>query len=253
MSKPAKKFTLRDANLRLCQLRTWSNFKGLGFNLAKTSEPPHVIGTVESNSPAAAGGLKINDIILEVNNKDVKKVNYKDLTIAIKKILDKNEPVELLVVEKRFYEQLKKEKIKIDRKTANTFKTPPTMPPDYADFPKNAPRTCEVRLNRPEDSFGFEIVNGEKDIGAFIQEVKPNTPASDAGLRKSDRILEIDGQFVNDQPSETILNAIRRGKAKSVVKLYVMDTQTYKDFVLKNTSLQSTSNQAYMNVNNSKK
>ncbi|CAF5012190.1 unnamed protein product, partial [Rotaria sp. Silwood1] len=45
--------------------------------------------------------------------------------------------------------------------------------------------------------FGFEVINGENDIGAYIQEVFPNTPASNTPLRKCDRIIEIDDKDVD--------------------------------------------------------
>ncbi|UJR31719.1 hypothetical protein I4U23_019199 [Adineta vaga] len=230
MATGNRRFTLKDANLRLCRLCKWSNYTGLGFNLKPGSNPPYSISVVESNSPAAAAGLKINDVILAVNKDDMKKVKYEKLTQSIQKARDKNDTIDLLVMEKRFYDQVLTERIKIDPKQAKTISAPKTMPDEYANFPKHIPRICVVHLTDAKESFGFELVNGENDIGVFIQEAHPNTPASIAGLRKSDRVISIDDELVYDKVSSIGFQKLREAKAKLNVKLFVMDTQTYKHY-----------------------
>ena len=232
---------LRNANVRLCRLRIWPNFEGLGFNLEASTRPPHLIRLVESNSPAAAGGLKILDVILAVNQRDVSNADYNEVRNAIKSARDSNVPIELLVVEQRFYQALKKKDIRIDSANATVINTPTTMPIEYQNFRKREPRTCNLRLNPQETTFGFEVVNGENDIGAYIQEVFPNTPASRTQLSKSDRIIEVDDKFVDKDVSKSILEKLGKAKSKGAVKLYVMDTDTYKHYQLNKMSMTSKS------------
>ncbi len=113
------------------------------------------------------------------------------------------------------------------------------MPIDYFNFPKHQPRTCNIRLGKSDTTFGFEVVNGENDVGAYIQEVFPNTPASDTSLRKSDRIIEIDDKFVDKDLSKSILEKLGKAKTKGAVKLYVVDTETYKYYQLNKIPLTS--------------
>jgi C-terminal processing protease CtpA/Prc len=230
---------LRNANLRLCRLRIWSNFQGFGFNLEASIQPPHIIRLVESNSPAAAGGLKILDVILAVNDQDVSEADYNYLRNAIKTARDSNVPVELLVVEQHFYHVLKKKHIPINASSATVMNTPARMPSDYLNFVKHQPRTCNIRLNTSDRTFGFEVVNGENDVGAYIQEVFPNTPASHTSLRKSDRIIEINDKFVDNYVSKSIIAKLGRAKARGTVKLYVVDTETYKYYQLNKIPLTS--------------
>ncbi|CAF0822274.1 unnamed protein product [Adineta steineri] len=239
MSGPSDAELLRNANIRICRLRVWPNFEGLGFNLEAAVRPPHVVRLVESNSPAAAGGLKILDVILAVNQQDVSEADYNEVRSAIKTARDSNGPIELLVVEQRFYQALKKRNIPINPSSATTYNTPPTMPNDYLNFPKNQPRTTTIRLNKSDPSFGFEVVNGENDIGAYIQEIFPNTPASNSSLRKSDRIIEIDDKLVDKDVSKSILEKLGKAKTKGIVKLYVADTHTYKHYQLNKIPLSS--------------
>lgn len=221
---------LSQVNLRLCRLRVWPNYGGLGFNLENSPPPPYIIRTVESNSPAAAGGLKITDLVLAVNNQDVSQADYKVVTDAIKNARDNSNTIDLLVIEKRLYAPLKSRGVTFDPTLAKVIETQTTMPRDYMNFPKYTPRTCEIRLNKSDQSFGFEVVHGHRDIGAFIQEVLPDSPASRTSLRKCDRILEIDDKFVDTEPCANILEKLMRAKKKRSVKLYVVDTNTYKYF-----------------------
>jgi C-terminal processing protease CtpA/Prc len=230
MSGSSNAELLRNANIRLCRLRVWPNFEGLGFNLEQSSKPPHMIRLVESNSPAAAGGLKILDVILAVNQQDVSEADYNQVRTAIKNARDSNVPIEILVVEQRFYQALKKRNIPMDASQATIINTPATMPTEYLNFVKHQPRVCNIRLGKNDTTFGFEVVNGEKDVGAYIQEVFPNTPASNTPLRKSDRIIEIDDKYVDKDVSKSILEKLTKAKAKGAVKLYVADTDTYKHY-----------------------
>ena len=232
---------LRNQNVRLCRLRVWPTFEGLGFNLEASQRPPHVIRLVESNSPAAAGGLKILDAILEVNQQDVSEAEYLQVRNAIKSARDSNGPIELLVIEQRIYQALKKKNIPVNRSSAIVINTPATMPAEYQNFPKHQPRSCTIRLNKSDPSFGFEAVNGENDMGAYIQEVFPNTPASATALRKSDRIIEVDDKMVDKDVSKSIMEKLGKAKSKGIVKLYVMDTDTYKHYQLNKISLSSKS------------
>jgi C-terminal processing protease CtpA/Prc len=218
---------LRTANVRLCRLRIWSNYEGLGFSLEPTLSPPYLVGVVNSNSPAAAAGLKIRDIIFAVNNQDVSKVNRNQIKDAIKNARDNSGSVELLVVEERFYETLRKVNVPMNAAAAKIIDGPRTMPADYESFPQHQPRTCIINLNTTDVTLGFDVVHGKNDIGLFVQEVLPNTAASRTLLRKCDRIIVIDDEFVDDHESESIIEKLGKVKINGSVKLYVMDTETY--------------------------
>jgi len=55
--------------VRLCILKTWSDFAGYGFNLHADRNSPGLqyIGKVDDNSPAQAAGLRLHDRIVHVN------------------------------------------------------------------------------------------------------------------------------------------------------------------------------------------
>ncbi|CAF3628082.1 unnamed protein product [Rotaria sp. Silwood1] len=187
---------IHEANVRLCRLRLWLNRQGIGFQISPSSSSPPIIRMVESNSPASAVGLQICDAILAINNQNVSEANFQQVTASIKTALDTKGGVDLLVVQQKFYKELRKKDISMISSLANVLVTPATMPADFLNFPKHQPRTCDIHLNKDNKTFGFEVVSGDDDIGMYIQEVTPNSPASDAGLRKSDRIIEINGTYI---------------------------------------------------------
>lgn len=99
---------LRDANLRLCRIRIWTNYDGLGFQLESLSKPPHIVQLVEPYSPATVGGLKISDVILSVNNQDVSSSDYNQVISIINTTRKKNGFIELLVIQQSVYQSLRK-------------------------------------------------------------------------------------------------------------------------------------------------
>lgn len=85
---------------RLCLLRKWPNFEGFGFTLCE--ELLNTLGSlkVESvikNSPAEIGGLRINDIIIEINNEYVEYKSFFDLIKILQDALSQDD-IELLVL-----------------------------------------------------------------------------------------------------------------------------------------------------------
>ena len=220
--------TRNDVKLRLCRLYVWSVAQGLGFHLHSTSEPPYVVQNVESNSPAAEGGLKICDVVLAVNGQNVCNAPFNEVRNAIKTALQKKRCVKLLVIENKFYNPAMVNSLSFKLKSVNKISCPKKIPNHCANFPENTPRTCEIHLNGSDESFGFEIVSDDDDIGAFIQEVYPGQAASMTPLRKCDRIIEINDEFVDNQSINVIKEKLDEAKRQGSVKLYVVDTHMYK-------------------------
>jgi len=228
MSASSKDETIfRNANLRLCRLRMWTDYDGFGFNLETSYNPPYIY-FVEPYSPAAAGGLKILDVILAINNEDTSSTDFNYVMNAITHARDTNGRIELLVIEQHFYRSLIKRNIQFNIKFASIIDTPQTMPVDYQNYFKYQPRSCEIYLNSSDRKFGFDIANDENEIGASIEKIHPNTPASQTLLRQNDRIIEINDKYVDQKVRKSICKKLDKAKLKGHVKLYVMDIETYK-------------------------
>jgi putative serine protease PepD len=66
---------------------------------------------------------------------------------------------------------------------------------------------------------GASVRTGEGEAGALVIEVPEDTPADDAGLRKGDRIVGVDGEPVAD--GETLIVSIRNHRPGDRIELTV--------------------------------
>ncbi|XP_021258342.1 Na(+)/H(+) exchange regulatory cofactor NHE-RF3 [Numida meleagris] len=87
------------------------------------------------------------------------------------------------------------------------------------------PRECKV-TKKPNKSYGF-FLRVEKDTaGHLIRNVEKNSPAEKAGLKDGDRVLRVNGVFV-DKEEHTKVVEIVKNSGNSVVFL-VLDEASYK-------------------------
>lgn len=86
---------------RLCLLRRWPNFEGgFGFNLYEdlmSSTGALKVEEVVRHSPAEAGGLRKNDVIIEINGDNIEYKSFFRLLEILKEACNQNE-MELLVL-----------------------------------------------------------------------------------------------------------------------------------------------------------
>jgi len=231
-----------DVDVRLCRLRPWRTYNSLGFQLRTSPKSRHVIDFIESNSPAAAGGLKFWDILLKINGKDIRKIADAEIKNILKSArYHYGQYVELLVVQGRYYHENLTDKL-LDRLSSSVeiITTPAFMPDDYKQNSSYTPRVCEIRLKTNENKFGFDATRGKYCIGLFIQTVRSNSPAYRAGLCKCDRVIEINDKYVDKSQSNDIIEMIKNCLMKKYIKLLVIDTQTYEKSVSKKTSVPTT-------------
>ena len=98
---------------RLCLLRRWPNFEGgFGFNLYEDlgeSTDALKVEEVVRNSPAEAGGLRKNDVIIEINRDNIECLAFLRLVEILKEACNQSE-MELLVLtesDARWYRERK--------------------------------------------------------------------------------------------------------------------------------------------------
>ncbi|XP_029655746.1 Na(+)/H(+) exchange regulatory cofactor NHE-RF3-like [Octopus sinensis] len=188
---------------------------GFGFGVDTVSKSKkHFVSEIFPNSPASFTNLEINDIILEINNKNVQNKSHNYLAKQIKKSTG-----EILLLVKRF-EVVEIEETKLSTNRAESI----SLPIDTKNY---SPRICQIAIWNGED-LGIQIIKKDPENGFFIVNVDENSPADVAGIRNNDIILEIDSISVKNMNFEDVLQAIKINWG--TVSILVADENTFKHF-----------------------
>ncbi len=173
-----------------------------------------LISQVFEGSPAEKAGLKVGDIVVEIDGKKIK--NSQDV---VREVLKKKvgQKIELDVIREG-------KRIKVEVTTAE-------MPPEAGE--RRAP-------SEKKEWFGLRVTAVTPDIakelglprpeGVVIENVEAGSVGQDAGLRRGDVILEVNRQKVRDEsdyrtlmektkPEQTVLLLVRRGSSTFFVSL----------------------------------
>ena len=76
--------------------------EGYGFSIRKFDKGPHQISRVDKNSPAEYAGLRVNDLLLKINNFDVVESSYAKIGLIIINELEK-ERLKLEVIDEHLF------------------------------------------------------------------------------------------------------------------------------------------------------
>ncbi|KAJ2946794.1 hypothetical protein O0L34_g12857 [Tuta absoluta] len=72
-----------------------------------------------------------------------------------------------------------------------------------------APRLCHVRKVPNFDGYGFNLHAEKGKPGQYIGKVDDGSPAETAGLRRGDRILEVNGNSIADETHKQVVARIK--------------------------------------------
>ncbi|XP_053327501.1 Na(+)/H(+) exchange regulatory cofactor NHE-RF2 [Spea bombifrons] len=217
---------------RLCHIKKGE--QGYGFHLhGERGKSGQYIRKVEPGSPAEIAGLKAGDRVLEVNGENVEKETHHQVVQRIKAM--ENE-TRLLVVDRETDERLRrkensssesqdnssapptpsignnngevwkgKEDTSNEDKLQNNHSTENGKQEINGQLKDHCPRLCY--LKKGPNGYGFNLHSEKSRPGQFIRSVDPGSPAAKAGLRPQDRLVEVNGQNVeNMKHSEVVAN-----------------------------------------------
>uniref|UniRef100_A0A8C9G4F1 PDZ domain-containing protein n=1 Tax=Pavo cristatus TaxID=9049 RepID=A0A8C9G4F1_PAVCR len=193
-----------NANLKLLPLKPrlielQKGKSGYGFYLRmEQNSGDHVIKDVDSKSPAAKAGLKDDDILVAVNGERVDALDHESV---VGKIKQSEEKTTLLVVDKETDAMYKLVRFILSpfAQSAYFFYSQLPFPSCFVEMTSVLQaRECKV-TKKPKKSYGF-FLRVEKDTaGHLIRNVEKNSPAEKAGLKDGDRVLRVNGVFVDKE------------------------------------------------------
>ena len=92
----------RKAYFKRCFIRFAPGFEGFGFVLNSKIRPKYSIVEIDADSPVSRANLKVGDIIIEIDGKNIRQMEFKQ----VKKLLDNSYDqgqVEILAISKKHY------------------------------------------------------------------------------------------------------------------------------------------------------
>ncbi|ESP04688.1 hypothetical protein LOTGIDRAFT_198460, partial [Lottia gigantea] len=86
------------------------------------------------------------------------------------------------------------------------------------------PRLCHI-LKWPDfQGYGFNLHAEKGKAGQFIGKVDEDSPASSAGLKSGDRIVEVNGVNIGNENHQQVVKRVKQGGDQT--KLLVVDDET---------------------------
>ncbi|XP_075529154.1 uncharacterized protein LOC142560739 isoform X1 [Dermacentor variabilis] len=232
---------------RLCHLVRRPDFDGYGFNLhADKQRKLQYVGAVDPGSPAEAAGLRANDTIVEVNGVNVEGANHRDIVERIKAVPNETR---LLVVDDGSAAWYREHGVAIHGDLPNVIQLSSvkaaarraSKPAAAAQQEQEAPpppqgeatghdglRLCHLSKWPNFDGYGFNLHADKKRQGHFIGQVDPGSPAELGGLRKNDRLVEVNGLSVEGESHREIIERIKQDPTR--VDLLVVDREADEAF-----------------------
>uniref|UniRef100_A0A8C6X9Q1 Na(+)/H(+) exchange regulatory cofactor NHE-RF1 n=1 Tax=Naja naja TaxID=35670 RepID=A0A8C6X9Q1_NAJNA len=88
--------------------------------------------------------------------------------------------------------------------------------------PRLLPRLCCPE--KGPNGYGFHLHGEKSKTGQFIRLVEPDSPAEQSGLKAGDRLIEVNGDNVEKESHQQVVNRIRNSPGS--VRLLVVDSET---------------------------
>ncbi|XP_060090421.1 Na(+)/H(+) exchange regulatory cofactor NHE-RF3 [Heteronotia binoei] len=212
---------------RECKL-TRKDRESYGFCLRlEKHKTGHLIRNVIQGSPAEKAGLKDGDRVLRVNGVFVDKEDHEQVADLIRK---NPNSIVFLILDEKSYEKAQKEgtvleKLSQKSKTQHLLEHP-QIATNSEPAPVPQPRLCYLIKDR-ENSYGFSLKTTAGQKGLFIIDISPQGPAAKAGVQPNDRLIEVNGENVENDTHEEVVDKVRRSGNQVVFLLSNKETDCY--------------------------
>ena len=202
--------------MKHCIIKKDTEYNILGF-LLHYIDNVHIVGNVEENYPAYKNGLRNDDVILFINNQSIELMTHNDVTMLLRSLVQSNEIVDLIIINKTDVERYKKYKEKsfINWKNILERNNQDDQTNDQAIYVNqystsallSGARTCVLEIEN-DRSAGFTI-SGRDPPPFTICKIIKDSPAEKAGLKLNDSLLSINGKSVIDATYEETIQIVK--------------------------------------------
>ncbi|KAE8299207.1 Na(+)/H(+) exchange regulatory cofactor NHE-RF3 [Larimichthys crocea] len=186
-----------------------------GFFLrVEQGEDGHLIRCLEMGGPAELAGMKDGDRILRVNGTFVDGLAHSEVVDIVR---NSGASVTFHILDEASYKQAKAQGVNL----LSNKSTPVVNGVD-----KDDPKLKLCYLVNSSSGFGFSLRSVKGEEGFFITEVIPGNVGHNAGVRVNDRLVELNGENVEDATHEQVVDKIKL--AGGSVMFLLVDQETDK-------------------------
>ncbi|XP_022055050.1 Na(+)/H(+) exchange regulatory cofactor NHE-RF3 [Acanthochromis polyacanthus] len=169
-----------------------------GFYLrVEHGEEGHLIRCLEMGGPAELAGMKDGDRVLRVNGAFVDAVPH---SAVVEMVRDSGSSVTFHILDEASYKQGKEKGV--------SFSDPQTTAVANG-VAKQDLKAKLCYMIKPSSSYGFSVRSDKAQEGFFMTEVIPGSVAYKAGIRAKDRLVEINGENIENCTHEQVVEKIR--------------------------------------------
>ncbi|KAM4561213.1 Na(+)/H(+) exchange regulatory cofactor NHE-RF3 [Fundulus diaphanus] len=180
-----------------------------GFYLrVEKNEEGHLIRCLEMGGPAELSGMRDGDRILRVNGTFVDGLPHSEVVELVR---NGGASVTFHILDESSYKQAKSLGVNL---------SDPQSTPVANGAAKETPKPKLCYLVKSSSGFGFSLRSVRGEQGLFMTEVLPGGVADNAGVRNEDRLLEVNGENIENSTHDEVVEKIKLG-GKSIMFLLV--------------------------------
>lgn len=190
-------------------------FLGVAVGPNEGDKAGAMIHDVTADSPAAKAGLKKGDVILKLDDKDVKAA---DAVVEMVRHHKAGDKVKVQVMRDGKEQTIE---VTLGEKLVAAQPMPVLPSPNRPAFLGVWTHALTAELKK---QLGVEV-----EKGAVVTDVMPNSPAEKAGLKKDDVITTVNGQAIaNPEELRTTVQKLETGKDATLSVLRGKETREFK-------------------------
>ncbi|KAM7380379.1 hypothetical protein PAMP_003681 [Pampus punctatissimus] len=195
-----------------------------GFYLrVEHGEDGHLIRCLEMGGPAELAGMKDGDRVLRVNGAFVDGLSHSEVVDLVR-----NSGVSVIfhTLDEASYKQAKAQGVNL---------SDPHNTPVANGVAKQVQKPKLCYLVKSSSGYGFSLLSIKGEKGLFMAEVISGKVADRAGVKVNDRLLEVNGENVENSTHEQVVDKIKM--ADSSIVLLLSDEETLRYYQNKHTKI----------------
>ncbi|KAJ8253184.1 hypothetical protein GJAV_G00210040 [Gymnothorax javanicus] len=195
--------------------------RSFGFFLREEQgEEGHLIRNLEPGGPAELAGMRDGDRILRVNGTLVDQMDHSQVVNMVK---SSGNTVTFHILDKSSYKQAKAAGVDLSNPHPRPAQALPVMNGVAGLTPK--PRLCF--LVKAQSGYGFSLKTAQAEKGIFMTNVTAGGVAEKAGVKNRDRVVEVNGENVENATHEQIVAKVRASGASVMFLLVDEETDSH--------------------------